>query len=111
MESPPIPESPREPKGKVQPVPPGCGDVCRQWIRQQVRRFVATPEAVEDLCQDVCLRCTLRHAKFRGQAGFATWLYRIVVNVCADHRRKKRSGREIRETEMGAEVFRAACEA
>jgi RNA polymerase sigma-70 factor (ECF subfamily) len=111
MESAPIPESPRESKGKVQPVPPGCGDLCRQRIRQQVRRFVTTPEEVEDCCQDVCLRCTLGHAKFRGQAGFATWLYRLVVNVCADHRRKKRSEREIYETEMGAETFRAAWEA
>ncbi len=111
MESAPTPESQRESKGKAQPVPPGCGDLCRQRIRQQMRRFVTTPDEAEDLCQDVCLRCTLGRAKFHGQAGFATWLYCIVVNVCADYRRKKRWRKEISETEMGEEAFRAAWEA
>jgi RNA polymerase sigma-70 factor (ECF subfamily) len=43
----------------------------------------------EDLSQDVFLKAYRSLDKFRGDAKFGTWLYRITVNTCLDHRSKK----------------------
>ena len=47
--------------------------------------------AAADVTQQVFLKLMTRIEQFRGDAGFATWLYRLVVNTCLDeHRRQKR---------------------
>lgn len=43
----------------------------------------------EDLSQDVFLKAYRSLDKFRGESKFGTWLYRITVNTCYDHRSKK----------------------
>ncbi len=43
----------------------------------------------EDLSQDVFLKAYRSLEKFRGDAKFGTWLYRITVNTCLDNRNKK----------------------
>jgi len=43
-----------------------------------------------DVTQQVFLKLITRIAQFRGDAEFATWLYRLVVNVCRDEQRKLR---------------------
>lgn len=48
-------------------------------------------EALE-AAQEVFLRVYRKIGHFRGQASFASWVYRIAVNVATDHRR--RLGRE-----------------
>ncbi|MCX6552589.1 MAG: RNA polymerase sigma factor [Acidobacteria bacterium] len=45
-------------------------------------RFVGTHEDASDLSQDVFLRAYRGLRRFRGDSSFATWLYRIGVNVC-----------------------------
>src|SRR5436305_610155 len=46
-----------------------------------------------DLTQDVFVRAHGSLARFREEAVFYTWLYRIALNACIDfNRRKKRSG-------------------
>jgi RNA polymerase sigma-70 factor (ECF subfamily) len=46
-----------------------------------LRMLVNTSEA-EDVAQDAFFRAWLSLSKFRQQAKFRTWLYRIVVNLC-----------------------------
>ena len=43
----------------------------------------------EDLSQDVFVKAFRSLQNFRGDAKFGTWLYRITVNTCFDHRSKK----------------------
>jgi RNA polymerase sigma-70 factor (ECF subfamily) len=74
-------------------------------------RFVGNHDEAEDIAQEVCLRCLLRQSAFRGESEFATWLHRVMVNVCKDHLRKKRRRKESVATEVGEEAFRAAQEA
>jgi len=47
--------------------------------------------AAADVTQQVFLKLITRIGQFRGDAEFATWLYRLVVNTCHDeHRKQKR---------------------
>ena len=41
----------------------------------------------EDLSQDVFVKAFRSLSTFRGAAKWSTWLYRITVNACLDHRR------------------------
>jgi RNA polymerase sigma-70 factor, ECF subfamily len=46
-----------------------------------------------DICQDAFLKVHKNLEGFAGDAQFFTWLYRIVMNLCIDHLRKKRGER------------------
>jgi RNA polymerase sigma-70 factor (ECF subfamily) len=51
-------------------------------------RFLGRWDAAEDVTQDAFLRVLSGASRFRPEARFTTWLYRIVVNLCWDRRRK-----------------------
>ena len=51
-------------------------------------RFLGRREAAEDVCQDAFVRVFERAGSYRPTAQFTTWLYRIVANLCWDHRRR-----------------------
>ena len=55
-------------------------------------RMLGNAEDAHDAAQDAFLRVYDALPRFRGDATFSTWLYRIVVNVCHDelNRRKRR---------------------
>lgn len=57
------------------------------WV---IRRTVGTHEDASDVVQDVFIRVYEGLKKFRGDANFYTWLYRIAVNVSLNALRKKR---------------------
>src|SRR5205807_316212 len=44
-----------------------------------------------DICQEAFLRVHRSLDKYEGDAQFFTWMYRIVMNLCIDHLRRKRS--------------------
>jgi RNA polymerase sigma-70 factor (ECF subfamily) len=58
-------------------------------------RLVSNREDAADLTQEVFYRALLKLTSFRGEASFATWLYRIATNVCYDQMRAKRNRRVI----------------
>ena len=43
-----------------------------------------------DVSQQVFLKLMTNITQFRGDSAFTTWLYRLVVNACADEQRKRR---------------------
>jgi RNA polymerase sigma-70 factor (ECF subfamily) len=43
-----------------------------------------------DIAQEIFLKLLSSIGEYRGNAGFETWLYRVVVNCCLDHRRRAR---------------------
>jgi RNA polymerase sigma-70 factor (ECF subfamily) len=47
-------------------------------------------EEARDLSQEAFIRLYENAHRFRGQARFSTWFYRILVNLCLDHRRRHR---------------------
>ena len=59
-----------------------------------VSRSVRDRAHAEDLAQEVFLRVYRGLPYFRGEARLSTWLYRIVVNLCAQER-ARRGGAEV----------------
>jgi RNA polymerase sigma-70 factor (ECF subfamily) len=50
--------------------------------------FHGDESAASDMTQQVFLKLIHGIALYRGEAGFATWLYRLVVNACMDGARR-----------------------
>jgi len=53
-------------------------------------RFTSDPAAAMDISQDAFVKLLAHIKDFRSDARFDTWLYRLVVNACIDHQRRKR---------------------
>ena len=54
------------------------------------RRMTGSTTEAEDVAQDAFLRAWQKAPTWRaGDARFSTWLYRVVVNLCLDRRRRK----------------------
>ncbi|HEV8719663.1 MAG TPA: sigma-70 family RNA polymerase sigma factor [Candidatus Binatia bacterium] len=51
--------------------------------------FTRNTETAKDLSQDAFLRAFSNIRQFDGRSSFYTWFYRIVVNLCLDHARRK----------------------
>lgn len=52
-------------------------------------------EEARDLSQEAFLRVYQSAGRFRGDARFSTWFYRILVNLALDHRRRQRWWRRV----------------
>ena len=52
------------------------------------RRILGNDAVAEDLVQEAFLRVWLNAPRWRPEAAFRTWLYRIVVNLCLNERRR-----------------------
>jgi RNA polymerase sigma-70 factor (ECF subfamily) len=50
--------------------------------------FARDREEAKDLSQEAFLKAFAYLKKFDGRSSFYTWFYRIVVNVCLDHKRR-----------------------
>jgi RNA polymerase sigma-70 factor (ECF subfamily) len=53
-------------------------------------RVTGSPDDGQDIYQEAFLRAYLQLRQFRFQCSFYTWIYRIVINLCLDHLRRKR---------------------
>jgi RNA polymerase sigma-70 factor (ECF subfamily) len=52
--------------------------------------FHADADAAGEVTQQVFLKLMREIARFRGDAAFSTWLFRMVVNACVDRSRSRR---------------------
>src|ERR1700723_4055181 len=60
-------------------------------------------EDVEDVAQEVFLKVFLSLKRFDQRAAFSTWLYKITVNECWDHLRKRKVRPLVYEADMSEE--------
>src|SRR5881396_1309486 len=52
------------------------------------RRILRNDARAEEIVQDAMLRVWINAPRWRPEAAFRTWLYRIVVNLCLNARRR-----------------------
>ena len=58
-------------------------------VYSTVCRYVGDRTEAEDVAQEVFVKVWRHAGSFGGRSRFSTWLYRIVVNQCLSHRRKR----------------------
>jgi RNA polymerase sigma-70 factor (ECF subfamily) len=51
-------------------------------------RYSGDESLAMDIAQDTFLKLFSSMADFRGDSAFSTWVYRLVVNACLDHKRR-----------------------
>jgi len=97
----------------VEALEPFDEDLCRRIAQQDegafellVERYqerayriawsvVRDREDAKDCSQEAFIRLHESAGSFAGQAKFSTWFYRILVNCCLDHQRKRRGWRRL----------------
>ncbi len=62
-------------------------------------RVLKDEERARDAVQDAFLKVYRSLGRFEGRSGFYTWLYRLVLNLCLDMKRRDRSDREVEWSE------------
>jgi RNA polymerase sigma-70 factor, ECF subfamily len=66
-----------------------------QQVLRLVMKVVQSPDEARDLYQEVFLKVYRSLGRFRFEARFSTWLYRVVMNVCYDHLRRQKAREEV----------------
>ena len=72
-------------------------DLVRQYDQAVLRlamHFTGSETAAQDIYQEAFLKAYRNIGGFRFECSFYTWIYRIVVNLCLDHLRKRRVRKE-----------------
>ena len=55
-----------------------------------IYKYVGNATLAEDLVQDTFIRVLKSIKRYTHEGSFSTWLYRIAVNLCKDHLKRKR---------------------
>ncbi|MBM3307229.1 MAG: sigma-70 family RNA polymerase sigma factor [Candidatus Eisenbacteria bacterium] len=64
-------------------------DHYKELVYAVAYRFARDPDLAMDLSQDVFVRAYRGIKTFKGRSSFSTWLYRIAINTCIDHTRRR----------------------
>ena len=76
--------------------PEAFGELVRQYenkVYHLALRMCGDPEDATDVAQEAFLAAWRGLPNFRGEAGFATWLYRLTSNAAIDHLRRSKKQR------------------
>ena len=82
-------------------------------VERLATHLLADPEDARDAAQEALAKLCVRLRQFRGEAQFATWLHRLVVNTCRDVAERQRVRRcepllEDERVSLDADPARAA---
>ncbi|MFN3648922.1 MAG: RNA polymerase sigma factor [Armatimonadota bacterium] len=61
----------------------------QEYVYNVCLGILANADDARDSTQETFLRVYRKVAEFRAEAAFSTWLYRVAVNVCVGHLRKR----------------------
>jgi RNA polymerase sigma-70 factor, ECF subfamily len=64
----------------------------RAMVYRVAYQFAGNHHDAEDIAQDVFIKVYRSLDRFRQDAQLTSWMYRIVMNACIDHRRRHRPG-------------------
>ena len=60
----------------------------RSMVYRVAYQFAGNHHDAEDIAQDVFIKVHRALDRFRQEAQLSSWLYRIIMNACIDHRRR-----------------------
>jgi RNA polymerase sigma-70 factor (ECF subfamily) len=63
----------------------------RSMVYRVAYQFAGNHHDAEDIAQEVFIKVYRSLDRFRQDAQLTSWMYRIVMNACIDHRRRQRS--------------------
>jgi RNA polymerase sigma-70 factor, ECF subfamily len=63
----------------------------RSMVYRVAYQFAGNHYDAEDIAQDVFIKVYRSLARFRQDSQFSSWIYRIAMNACIDHRRRQLS--------------------
>jgi RNA polymerase sigma-70 factor (ECF subfamily) len=69
-------------------------------IFKLAKKLLRDIDEAEDATQETFIRAYNRLETFSGRSAFATWLYRIGINICHDHLRRQLRRQQIQERYM-----------
>jgi RNA polymerase sigma-70 factor, ECF subfamily len=75
----------------------------RDRIYRIALRMLGSSADADDVAQDVVIQLWTALSGFTGGAAFTTWLYRVVVNRCLNHRRGQRPHQELPDADHAAD--------
>ena len=61
----------------------------RSMVYRVAYQFAGNHHDAEDIAQEVFIKVYRSLDKFRQDAQLSSWMYRIVMNACIDHRRRQ----------------------
>jgi RNA polymerase sigma-70 factor, ECF subfamily len=64
----------------------------RAMVYRVAYQFAGNHHDAEDIAQDVFIKVYRSLGRFRQDSQLTSWMYRIVMNACIDHRRRHRPG-------------------
>ncbi|MEM7414216.1 MAG: sigma-70 family RNA polymerase sigma factor [Gemmatimonadota bacterium] len=67
----------------------------RSRVLRTAIHLTGDPDLAEDVTQDVFVRLQNALLGFRGDADLSTWLYRVTLNLCRDHARRRSRRAEV----------------
>jgi RNA polymerase sigma-70 factor (ECF subfamily) len=70
-------------------------EVVRQYSRKVYAlcyRTLRDEEEAKDMAQEVFVRIYTRRSSFKGRSSLYTWIYRVALNMCFTHLKKRRVG-------------------
>src|SRR3984893_5601305 len=82
-------------------------DLVHRYDRDVLRialNILHKPEDARDVYQEAFLKIYKNLPRFRFECSFYTWTYRIVTNVCLDHRRRRSSRPEDQAPEYASNL-------
>ena len=68
-----------------------------------IRGYVQNEADASELTQEAFVRAYFNISRFKPTAKFATWLYRIAVNLCRDHAKSRRTRNAARTESLSAD--------
>ncbi|GAA4862867.1 RNA polymerase sigma factor [Actinomycetospora straminea] len=71
----------------------------RDRIYRIALRMLGSPADADDVAQEVVIQLWTALSGFAGSSAFTTWLYRVVVNRCLNHRRGQRPHDELADAD------------
>lgn len=75
-------------------------DAYYEPIHRMAWRWCGSADKAEDVAQDVCVKIAGGIRAFKGEATFATWVWRITYNAALDHIRRAARQKATPQTEI-----------